>query len=344
MEAKKSLALIVDDEAGICATMEKYLKREGFETATANNGQEAVSLARRIRPDVIILDVKMPTMSGDQALAEIRKFDSDSVIIMVTAVDDIEISLLTLKGGADDFLRKPILLGELLHSIHSNLEKRMLLSENRAYQKTLEFKVAEQTAKLTQLNDELTITNREIILAFSEAIEAKDPYTKGHCRRVASYSVRLGEAAGVSKERLDALETGAMLHDIGKIGVIEAILNKPGKLTQEEFESVKTHPVIGFNITSNINTLREASRIVRNHHEHYDGSGYPDKLANVQIDILSRIVLIADAYDAMTSDRPYRKGMPREKALAILRECSGTQFDPGLVKFFIEGKLYLITE
>ncbi|MBF0292957.1 MAG: response regulator [Nitrospinae bacterium] len=344
MEAKRRIALIVDDEVALCLALEKYLKREGFDTAIANDGQKAVSLAREIRPDLIILDVKMPEMSGDRALAEIRKFDSDSVIIMATAVEDIEISLLTLKGGADDFLRKPIMLGELLHSIQSNLEKRRLIAENRAYQKTLEFKVAEQTAELTRLYDELKITNREIILAFSEAIEAKDPYTKGHCRRVAAYSVRLGEAACVSKERLEALETGAMLHDIGKIGVGEAILNKPGKLTQEEFESVKAHPVIGYNITSTINTLRDVSRIVRNHHEHYDGSGYPDKLANTQIDIMSRIVLIADAYDAMTSDRPYRKGMPREKALAILWECSGTQFDPGLVKFFIEGKLYLITE
>jgi response regulator RpfG family c-di-GMP phosphodiesterase len=344
MEIMETTALIVDDEIAACQMLQKYLTMEGFKATSAHNGEEAVQYALENRPDVIILDIRMPRMSGDEALAQIRKFDGDAVITMLTAVEDIEMGVATLKGGADDFLRKPVILQELLHSIRSSMEKHALIRENREYQKNLEFRVAEQTTLLTRLNADLKQANKDMILAFSEAIEAKDTYTKGHCRRVAAYSRKMGKFIGLGKNELETLECGALLHDVGKIGISENILNKPGKLTDEEFESMKAHAIIGYNIISNIHMLRDANRIIRHHHERYDGAGYPDNIESDKIDILARIVAIADAYDAMTSERPYRKSIPKEKALSTLRDFSGTQFDPRLVAQFLREKLYLIVD
>jgi HD-GYP domain-containing protein (c-di-GMP phosphodiesterase class II) len=192
------------------------------------------------------------------------------------------------------------------------------------------------------MNLYLRKTNMDIVRALSSAIDASDPYTNGHSLRVTAYSVGIGRQLGLPSDMLEALEYGSLLHDIGKIGVMEAILSKPGRLTMDEYEHIRKHPVIGDTIISSIDFLGKMRPIVRNHHERFDGSGYPDGLKSTSIDIMARIVSVADTYDAITSDRPYRVAMSRERALAILAESRGSQLDPELVDVFVDNKVYLL--
>ncbi|VAX22756.1 hypothetical protein MNBD_NITROSPINAE02-1917 [hydrothermal vent metagenome] len=341
MSQDKSIkVLIVDDEKEACKILDIFLTKAGFETDFAFNGVEALKRFKEKDYALVLLDVRMPGIDGIETLKRIRRENGDCVVIMLTAVDDVDTALLTLKEGANDFLRKPVELHELKHSVESQLEKRALIIENRFYQTRLEDKVEEQTKSLNELNAYLKRTNLEIVRALAEAIEAKDPYVKGHCSRVTSFSLKLGNAYNLDEQQMETLEYGALLHDIGKIGIRGSILNKAGPLSDEEFEHVKTHPVIGERIISHIDFLKDAMFIVKHHHERRDGNGYPDRLPDEKQNILSKIVLMADAYDAMTSDRPYRKALIERKALEILLENCGTQFDSELVDLFISKQLY----
>ncbi len=332
--------LIVDDEKEACKILDIFLTKSGFETDAAFNGVEALKRFKEKNYALVLLDVRMPGMDGIEVLKRIRRENSDCVVIMLTAVDDVDTALMTIKEGANDFLRKPVELHELKHSVESQLEKRALKLENRFYQTRLEDKVEEQTKSLSELNAYLKRTNLEIVRALAEAIEAKDPYVKGHCSRVTGLSLKLGKASNLDAQKMETLEYGALLHDIGKIGIRGSVLNKAGPLSAEEFEHVKTHPVIGERIISHIDFLKDAMFIVKHHHERMDGQGYPDKLPNEKQNMLSKIVLVADAYDAMTSDRPYRKALREQKAVEILKENCGTQFDGDLVNLFVSNELY----
>lgn len=344
MESNRLNILVVDDEVQATNMLSKFLTKEGHSVAAAHNGAEAVDACAKAMPDIIVMDIRMPVMDGLEALKRIRKNNEDVIIVMLTAVDDVETAMNAIKDGANDFIRKPLNLMELKRSVHLNVERKRLIHENRDYQKRLEDRVAEQTQRISRLYLDLKKSYVDVIKALSEAIEAKAPYTRGHCRRVTIYSLRMGRAVGLTKEDMETLEFGTLLHDIGKIGVSEAILNKPEKLTDEEFEHVKTHSAKGDNILLDVDFLKEARKIVRHHHERHDGNGYPDGLKDRQLGTLVKIVVIADAYDAMTSERPYRKCMSREKALSILKENRGTQFNGELVDIFIEEKLYQIDE
>jgi len=326
--------LVVDDEVAACEPIVAYLSKNGYRAASANNGIDAVDYVRDHLPEVVILDIKMPEMNGMDALEKIREFNGDCVIIMLSAVDDVGVALDTIHKGADDYLRKPVELAELTHRVESCLEKRRLIRENRDYQNNLESKVAEQTKSLQTLNEQLKKANLEIVLALSEAIEAKDPYTRGHCRRVAELSLALGKELALNAGEMESLHYGALLHDIGKIGIRGAVLNKPGKLTKEEYDHVKLHPVIGDKIVSNIGYLDGARQVVRHHHERHDGTGYPDGLDGAGHSVLVSIAIIADSYDAMTSHRPYRKAMGHERTVTLMNESRGTQFDPDLLDIF----------
>ncbi|MBI5184762.1 MAG: response regulator [Nitrospinae bacterium] len=344
MEKKTFTVLIVDDEVKITEVLGKFMNMEGYDVLVANNGNDALSLAKERYPEVVLLDMRMPGMGSIEVLKRLKKINEDCVVIIVSAVDDMDIALSVVKEGANEFIRKPVNLQELKLSIESNLEKRRLIIENRVYQKRLEEKVAEKTAELRGMYLALKKTNLEIVRALAEAIEAKDPYTRGHCHRVTQFSLKLGKEVGLSGEQLESLEYGGLLHDIGKIGIRGAVLNKDGKLTDEEYDHIKTHPAIGDRILENIDFLKEPRQIVKGHHERFDGKGYPNQLGKWQMDIMSQIVSIADAYDAMTSDRPYRKGMSRVRALEIMKENEGSQFNQELAEIFIAKKLFLLDE
>lgn len=342
MNQRQIKILIVDDEIQACHAVSRYLGAAGYAVKMASNGMDAVAIIRDDPQDAILLDIKMPGVDGIETLKMMRRFSEDCVILMLTAVDDLDTALTVLKEKADGFLRKPILLLELRHSVELALDRRRLVSENRSYQKNLEQTVAFQTSELRKMNLYLRKTNMDIVRALSDAIDASDPYTNGHSLRVTAFSMSMGREIGLHADMLETLEYGALLHDIGKIGVMESILSKPGKLTQEEFDHIKRHPVIGDIIISNVDFLKKMRPVVRNHHEKYDGSGYPDGLKSTSIDILARIVSVADTYDAITSDRPYRTAMSRERALAIIMENRGTQFDGELVDVFVGKRMYLL--
>ncbi len=339
----KLRALVVDDEVIACEIMMKYLNKVGFDTVAVHNGDDALAESEKIEPDVMILDVRMPGTDGLETLKSIREREDEFVVIMLTAVDDTDTIVEAMRNGADDYIRKPVHFEELKICINRAIEKRRLIEENRTYQKTLETRIAEQTAEVRAMNLFLRRTNLAIVRALSEAIEVKDPYTRGHSSRVTAYAMKLGKEAGLAEEQLEVLEYGAILHDIGKIGVRGAVLNKKGKLTDDEYEQVKQHPVVGARIIDGVEFLKQAKEVVLHHHERYDGRGYPDQWTHLQMNTLINIVLIVDSYDAMTSDRPYRSGLPIKKALKELKENSGTQFDPELVAIFIEKQLYLLS-
>jgi HD-GYP domain-containing protein (c-di-GMP phosphodiesterase class II) len=250
---------------------------------------------------------------------------------MITAVADVATAVSALSVGAMDYLMKPFHLEEVRARVRQALEKRRLILENRGYQQGLEARVAEQARRL----ESLFVAS---IQSLADALEVKDPYTHGHSLRVSGYSVAIARAIGLDAESIQQIEIGGHVHDIGKIGVREAVLNKPGPLTEEEYQHIMTHPVVGWRILSPL--LRDvpmALNVVRWHHERWDGSGVPDHLVGEAIPIEARIAAVADTFDAMTSVRPYRPGVPLPDTLAELRRNSGTQFDPVCVAAFFDA-------
>jgi HD-GYP domain-containing protein (c-di-GMP phosphodiesterase class II) len=260
---------------------------------------------------------------------------------MITAVADVEVAVSCLAIGAMDYLTKPFHLEEVRARVAQALEKRRLVVENRGYQESLQEKVAVQARRL----EELFLAS---VQSLAEALEVKDPYTRGHSVRVSHYSVMIARELGLDGEMMRQIELGGHVHDIGKIGVREEVLNKPGKLTDAEYEHIMTHPVVGWRILAPL--LAEtpvALNIVRSHHERFDGRGVPDRLTGEQIPFEARIAAVADSFDAMTSDRPYRPdGMSIDASVAELIRCSGTQFDPKIVTAMIgavqSGRITLV--
>jgi response regulator RpfG family c-di-GMP phosphodiesterase len=270
----------------------------------------------------------MPKMSGIELLREIRARFPDTAVVMITAVADVDVGVNCLTLGAADYLVKPYQLEEVRARVIKALEKRRLVIENRAYQEQLELRVATQAQRL----ERLFVAGIE---SLAEALEVKDPYTRGHSVRVAHYSTVIARRLGLGPEMLRQIELGGHVHDIGKIGVRESVLNKAGSLTGDEYEHIMTHPLLGWRILAPLlNDTPHALNIVRSHHERYDGRGIPDGLQSDEIPLEARIAAAADALDAMTSDRPYRKARPWELARAEVLAEAGHQFDPEVVEAF----------
>ena len=337
--------LIVDDEAGIRDILSRKLSSAGFQCLTASDGLNAMKLLKSGQPDLVLLDVTMPGKSGATVLKDINTKYPDIAVIMVTAVADVQVVINLMKAGAYDYVIKPVDLNALLFSISRAMEKRKLKLENREYQLHLEKKVAQQTRKIRRafLNAVTSLAN---------ALEAKDKYTHGHSRRVTETAVAIAREMAMPRHTIGKIELAGLLHDIGKIGISEQILNKPARLTAEEFRLVKSHPEIGERILEPLIEDKEILLMIRHHHEYYDGSGYPDGLSGGQLtqesaDPAPRRALtkrltagtmalsVADAYDAMISDRPYRPAMTIEAACAELERGKGKQFCPDLVDAFI---------
>ena len=323
--------LIVDDEASIRKLLHQKLSNEGYQCLEAGSAEQALEKLGSNAISLVILDIRMPCKSGIELLPEIKASYPDTAVVMATATTDTNIAVQCMKLGAYDYITKPFNLDEVTISVDRALEKRRLELENKEYQQHLEDKVAEQMGRVRA-------SFLNAIRALVYALEAKDKYTGGHSQRVADISAAIAKELGLSGESVDRIVLAGLVHDIGKIGVTESILNKPERLTNDESRHVQKHPGIGERILAPIADDEEILRLVRSHHERYNGSGYPDGLKDTQIPLGARILAIADAYEAMTSERPYRKAMSAKDASAEIERGKGTQFDPGVADAFLRNK------
>ncbi|MGH7710639.1 MAG: HD-GYP domain-containing protein [Gemmatimonadaceae bacterium] len=329
--------LIVDDEPQLRRVLSRLMLSDGFEVDEATNGAEALSALERRPATVVLSDMYMPEVDGMELLRAVRARHPDTAVIMITAVTDVSTAVHCLSLGAMDYITKPFHLEEVRARVRQALERRRLLLQNREYQERLEELVAQQARRIEQLF-------LASIQSLADALEVKDKYTHGHSLRVSKYCVAIAQRLGLTSEVVQDIELGGRVHDIGKIGVREEVLNKAGPLTDDEYGHIMTHPMVGWRILQPLlRDMPRALNIVRSHHERFDGRGIPDGLAGEQIPIEARIAAVADTFDAMTSARPYRPGLALDVTLAELKRCSGTQLDPTVTAAFLalvaEGKL-----
>jgi putative two-component system response regulator len=305
------------------------MQGDGFTCREAGSGVEALKALAESPATLVLTDLHMPELDGIGLLHEVRHRYPDTAVVLITAVADVTTAVNCLSIGAMDYLTKPFHLEEVRARVRQALEKRRLILENRQYQVGLEERVAAQAKRL----EELFFAS---IQSLADALEVKDPYTAGHSMRVSRYSTVIARTLGLDVEIVRQIELGGRVHDIGKIGVRESVLNKPGPLTEDEYQHIMTHPLVGWRIlVPLLGDMPLALNIVRSHHERVDGRGIPDRLSGVEIPLEARITAVADTFDAMTSVRPYRPGLPVPAAVAELKRCSGTQFDPDCVAAFV---------
>jgi len=327
--------LIVDDDAAVRAILLRYLEVEYPYCVDSYGPFDALNKIKRERFSLVISDVMMPGMSGTELLQFIKKQDPETAVIMVTGVMDVNTAVDSLRMGAFDFVTKPFDLPSIRHAVKRALERRQLLVENRNYQEELERKVHERTKELNGALQEVEESYKNTLEALVTSLDAREHETRAHSQRVREYTLTLAREIGLKEEDLVQMGRGALLHDVGKIGVPDSILLKPGKLTVEEWVDMKRHPAIGFEILRSIRFLEPAAEIVLSHQERWDGKGYPNGLGGANIPLGARIFAVADTLDAMTSDRPYRKALSYRAALDEIRLCSGTQFDPRVAEVFL---------
>jgi response regulator RpfG family c-di-GMP phosphodiesterase len=339
--------LIVDDEESVRCLIYDLLA-DSYECMMADSAEAALELVAKQRFSVVLSDIMMPGMSGIELLERILQYDADAKVIMVSANHDTRRAIGALRSGAYDYIVKPFELEEVELAVRRALDHQRLVLENRLYQTQLENLVAERTDELRQANigleekstklaetvAELKRTYRSTLGALAMALDARDAETRGHSERVVAYSLRLGIQLGLPREELVGLEHGALLHDVGKIGVRDAILLKPDSLTADEWKEMRLHTEFGRAILEQVPFLVSAIPVVAEHHERWDGSGYPKGLVGPNIDIKARVFAVADCVDAVTSDRPYRRANTFEAASEELRMYAGTQFDPTVVEAF----------
>jgi putative two-component system response regulator len=321
-----STILIVDDEYSGRETLQSILEGEGYNLIMAENGPQAIAQAKSILPDVILLDVMMPGMTGFEVCEKIRNDPqvAEIPIIILTALDDRDSLLRGLKAGADDFISKPFDRFEL--------RARLIgITRLNRYQKLLK-----ERENLRNANKRLSDAYEATIEGWSHAMDLRDRETEGHSRRVTELSIRLAQAMGMSEEEIVHMRHGALLHDMGKIGIPDSILHKPDDLTEQEWAIMRQHPRFAFEMLNSIEYLREALEIPYFHHEKWDGTGYPQGMKGEQIPIAARIFAVADVWDALTSNRPYRPAWSREAALKYIQEQSGKHFDPQVVELFFK--------
>ncbi len=319
--------LVVDDEEGPREALRMILK-ENYGVILAKDGQECLDLIRRERPSLILLDIRLPGMDGIEVLERVKKVRPEIPVIVVSAVGTHKTVIDALKLGAVDFIAKPLDVVQVRDAVRRALlqaECEKSLGPNNSPQ------------ALPTVEDVLEATYLNTIKTLCKILVKKDPYTRQHSQHVTHFALLIGKALGFSKDELLVLEQAALLHDIGKIGIPDHILLKPGPLTDSEWEVMRQHPDIGQEILEHIQVLHLEQNMVRHHHEHYDGGGYPDGLKGEEIPIYSRILGIADSFHAMVSDRPYRKALSVEVAVGELKKNSGTQFDPELVEIFVKA-------
>lgn len=321
-ESEKQRILVVDDDS-MNLRFAKRMLGDHYEISCVSSGSEALATISDFNPHLALLDLHMPEMNGYDLLAEIRKIHGfeDLPVVFLTADNDRETEIQVFKAGALDYIQKPFVADVVLHRLNRILDLKRL-------QSSLQEEVEKRTAQLIESRRKVTNLSLQVVTTLASTIDAKDKYTNGHSIRVARYSRELGRRMGKTLQELDDIYFIAMLHDIGKIGIPDAIINKTSKLTDEEYNTIKTHPGIGAEILKNISEMPKMEIGAHWHHERYDGRGYPDGLKGKEIPEIARIIAVADAYDAMTSRRSYRSALPQEVVRGEIEKGRGFQFDP----------------
>ncbi len=327
--------LIVDDEEAIREVVSSLLEAQGYQCAAEENGRKAIEHLRSNTRDLVLSDMVMPEMGGLQLLSWVQRHDQDIPVIMVTATHDVSTALDCMRNGAYDYILKPFEKDQLFLSIRRALEHRRVVLENRDYQRNLEQAVAQRTAELKHALGQLEKSYDETLEALGGALDLKDSETEGHCKRVTAFTIAIAKKMDIDRRILPQIARAAFLHDIGKMAIPDNILRKPGPLTDDERVIMRTHCEIGYNMLIRIPFLSEAAEIVLAHQEYFDGSGYPRGLSRNEIPLGARIFAVADALDAMISDRPYRRALSIDHARKEIDRCSGTQFDPQVVEVFL---------
>ncbi len=329
----KSRILIVDDEVEITEILCDLLSEE-HHCEKVGSAEDALARLADIDFQLVISDITMPGMSGLEMLPFLKSVSPNTVVVMISGMQTVESAIGALRLGAFDYVMKPFDLRQVEAVVKRALEHYGLIVAKQRYEDHLEELVEQRTAELDRALNSLEDAYRSTLRALTSALEARDSETHGHSERVVTYSLRLGRECGLGSENMKALEFGSLLHDIGKIGVPDSILRKPGKLTEEEWVKMREHPVHGRQILRGIEFLEGAARVVAQHHEKWDGSGYPLGIREEDIDVCTRIFAVADAFDAITSDRVYRRGKSYQEAAQELDDWAGRQFDPKVVEAF----------
>lgn len=325
--------LIVDDEIEITEILADLLS-EDHECFRAASAEQALAQLGENQFQLVISDITMPGMSGLEMIPHVKELSPDTVVVMISGMQTVESAIGALRLGAFDYLMKPFDLRQVEAVVKRALEHHDLVVAKQRYENHLAELVEQRTAELDHALNSLEAAYRSTLKALTAALETRDSETHGHSERVVTYSLRLGREYGLNAAEMKALEFGALLHDIGKIGVPDSILRKPAKLTEEEWVLMREHPLHGQQILRGIEFLQGAARVVAQHHEKWDGTGYPFGLKEEEIDICARIFSVADAFDAITSDRVYRRGKSYEAAAQELDDWAGRQFDPKVVEAF----------
>ena len=329
----RSRILIVDDESEITSILSDLFS-DDHDCTTAGSAEQALKLLDQSEYELVISDITMPGMSGLDMIPHIKERSPNTAVVMISGMQTVESAIDALRLGAFDYVMKPFDLRQVEAVVSRALEHQSLIVAKQRYEDHLEELVEQRTAELDQALNSLEDAYRSTLKALTAALETRDLETHGHSERVVSYSMRLGREYGLDSQKMKSLEFGSLLHDIGKIGVPDLILRKPAKLTPEEWVLMREHPLHGQQILRGIKFLEGAAQVVAQHHEKWDGSGYPLGLREEEIDICARIFSVADAFDAITSNRVYRKGKSYEDAAQELDDWAGKQFDPKVVEAF----------
>jgi response regulator RpfG family c-di-GMP phosphodiesterase len=327
--------LLIDDDPQVRDVLLQIFRAADFECLLAGDGAEGLSLFRSARPPLVVTDLKMPGVDGIGVLTAIQASDPDAAVIVLTGAPEVQTAIESLKLGAYDFIMKPVNVDALRIAAERALERSQLLRERRQYQQLLERRVEDATHDLRRAYQQLQETYRATLETLGAALDSRDVGTEAHSRRVHGYTMATAQVYGVPEEDLLDLAHGVLLHDIGKIGIPDRILLKPGPLTPDEWKTMKQHPEIGKRLIEKIPFLAGAVPIVYCHHERWDGTGYPQGLKGKGIPLGARIFAVVDAFDAMTFDRPYSRAIPFEAAKAELERCAGSHFDPAVVRAFL---------
>jgi|Deesub1362B_J571_1020462.scaffolds.fasta_scaffold01078_5 response regulator RpfG family c-di-GMP phosphodiesterase len=335
MEFHSPRILIVDDETVLRNLIKQYLEKFGYFCVTAPDVRRALIAINSDRFDLVITDIRMPEFDGTFLLKEIAQSHPDVAVIMMTAVDDTKQAVECLKLGAYDYILKPFEMEALRLSVERALERRNLLRERQLYRSQLEKKVHERTIELVRAFDEIERTYQQTLEALVSALDMRESSTAGHSKRAVEYTRILAREMGIRGNQLVQITRGALLHDVGKIGISDTILLKPAPLSEEEWKIMRQHPIMGYQMLRDIEFLRPSLDVVLYHHERYDGSGYPFGLKGEEIPIGARIFAVVDAFDAMTSKRLYREPMDFQEAVEVLKKQAGAQFDPKIVEVFL---------